>query len=63
VDAENVCLFLEEKRLKVNKLISLFKPRSSWARIKCGIEGDSAEENHPPALWLVNPTLCFRGGF
>lgn len=59
----SVSLFLDEKRLKVNKLISLVKPRWSWARIKCGMEGDLAEENHPLALGLVNPTLCFRGGF
>lgn len=32
----------------------------SWARVKCGIEGDLAEENHPPALRALH---SFRGGF
>lgn len=63
MDPENTCLSLDEKRLKVNELISLLKSKWSWARIKCGMEGDLAEENHPPALQLVNHTLCFRSGF
>lgn len=57
VDAGNVCL--SEKRMEVSELIFLCKPRWSWARIKCGIEGGLAEENHPPALRALH---SFRGG-
>lgn len=60
MDAENVRLLLDEKRLKVNKLIYSFKRRLSWARIKRGIEGDLAEEKPSSCFTSCEPTV-FQG--